>query len=230
MLSLDPLLSTPCASRRKHFGHWSVANCVLFLPLPSNKKVWMGLVLYKSSRVLCSWYPWILSSLLTAGCLRMVESSWRCGKWVNADEAIQKHVLATDWFRNSQRVCAYVSCASLREVETSKIVAYLLQRQHEFPGMSERDIMFLKCMHVCCSAESCRLFFGERWIVEICRFRVCSLESCSLFCGAFFNELHGTTELCCHLFLYPDIIISPTAASIDHRHTLMMTVLLLLKV
>ncbi|KAH9550052.1 hypothetical protein CY35_10G053000 [Sphagnum magellanicum] len=49
------------------------------------------------------------------------------------DEAIQKHVLATDWFRNSQRVCAYVSCASLREVETSKIMAYLLQRQHEFP-------------------------------------------------------------------------------------------------
>jgi 5-formyltetrahydrofolate cyclo-ligase len=53
------------------------------------------------------------------------------------DEAIQKHVLAADWFRNSQRVCAYVSCARLQEVETSKIMACLLQRQHEFPGVSE---------------------------------------------------------------------------------------------
>jgi 5-formyltetrahydrofolate cyclo-ligase len=49
------------------------------------------------------------------------------------DEAIQKHVLAADWFRNSQRVCAYMSCARLQEVETSKIMAYLLQQQHEFP-------------------------------------------------------------------------------------------------
>jgi len=54
-----------------------------------------------------------------------------------SDEEIQKHVLAADWFRNSQRVCAYMSCARLQEVETSKIMAYLLQQQHEFPGVSE---------------------------------------------------------------------------------------------
>jgi 5-formyltetrahydrofolate cyclo-ligase len=60
---------------------------------------------------------------------------WGGGEF--SDEAIQKHVLAADWFRNSQRVCAYVSCARLQEVETSKIMACLLQRQHEFPGVSE---------------------------------------------------------------------------------------------
>jgi 5-formyltetrahydrofolate cyclo-ligase len=59
------------------------------------------------------------------------------GGGVISDEAIQKHVLAADWFINSLRVCAYVSCAKLQEVETSKIMACLLQRQHEFPGVSE---------------------------------------------------------------------------------------------
>ncbi|KAL3684324.1 hypothetical protein R1sor_002346 [Riccia sorocarpa] len=43
------------------------------------------------------------------------------------DAAIQKHVLSADWFEQSRRFCAYLSCAKLREVDTTQIVASILQ-------------------------------------------------------------------------------------------------------
>lgn len=51
------------------------------------------------------------------------------------DEAIQKHVLSAEWYQKSKRICAYVSCASLREVETSLIIADLLEKQRQHAGM-----------------------------------------------------------------------------------------------
>lgn len=51
------------------------------------------------------------------------------------DEAIQKHVLSADWYQNSKRICAYVSCASLREVETSHIMSDLLEKQRHSADM-----------------------------------------------------------------------------------------------
>ncbi|CAM6088283.1 unnamed protein product [Calypogeia fissa] len=44
------------------------------------------------------------------------------------DNAIQAHILSADWFKQSRKLCAYLSCAALREVETSQIVTQILQQ------------------------------------------------------------------------------------------------------
>lgn len=46
------------------------------------------------------------------------------------DETIQKHVLSAEWFKKSKCLCAYLTCSALREVETSQIVAKILE-QHD---------------------------------------------------------------------------------------------------
>lgn len=43
------------------------------------------------------------------------------------DNAIQNIVLESPWFTSSQRLCAYISCKSLREVDTSKLLSEILQ-------------------------------------------------------------------------------------------------------
>ncbi|XP_030531201.1 5-formyltetrahydrofolate cyclo-ligase, mitochondrial isoform X1 [Rhodamnia argentea] len=43
------------------------------------------------------------------------------------DETIQSLVLDAPWFKSSQRLCAYISCSALREVDTSKIISRILQ-------------------------------------------------------------------------------------------------------
>lgn len=42
------------------------------------------------------------------------------------DDAIQKQILASDWFQKSERICGYISCGALREVATEKIVSSVL--------------------------------------------------------------------------------------------------------
>ncbi|CAA6662860.1 unnamed protein product [Spirodela intermedia] len=42
------------------------------------------------------------------------------------DDAIQDIVLNSPWFKSSKRLCAYVSCDSLREVGTSRILSEIL--------------------------------------------------------------------------------------------------------
>ncbi|KAK9104798.1 hypothetical protein Scep_021642 [Stephania cephalantha] len=42
------------------------------------------------------------------------------------DSAIQDLVLKSSWFRSSERLCAYISCSALREVDTSKILSEIL--------------------------------------------------------------------------------------------------------
>ncbi|KAJ7528944.1 hypothetical protein O6H91_15G026100 [Diphasiastrum complanatum] len=44
------------------------------------------------------------------------------------DAAIQNHVIASNWFKKSNQICAYVSCANLREVDTTKILAECLKK------------------------------------------------------------------------------------------------------
>ncbi|KAI4329583.1 hypothetical protein MLD38_027954 [Melastoma candidum] len=39
------------------------------------------------------------------------------------DEAIQSIVLNAPWFKSSRALCAYISCSSLREVDTSRILS-----------------------------------------------------------------------------------------------------------
>lgn len=43
------------------------------------------------------------------------------------DDAIQRTVLEAPWFKSSKRLCAYISCRALREVDTSKLLAEILQ-------------------------------------------------------------------------------------------------------
>lgn len=43
------------------------------------------------------------------------------------DDAIQRTVLEAPWFKSSKRLCAYISCKALREVDTSKVLADILQ-------------------------------------------------------------------------------------------------------
>lgn len=42
------------------------------------------------------------------------------------DDAIQRIVLEAPWFKSSRRVCAYVSCDPLREVDTSMILSGIM--------------------------------------------------------------------------------------------------------
>eukprot|EP00850_Spirogloea_muscicola_P022062 SM000275S10318 [mRNA] locus=s275:25532:27539:- [translate_table: standard] len=43
------------------------------------------------------------------------------------DLSIQKAVLESSWFRSSGRLCAYIYCAALREVDTSAVLTEMLQ-------------------------------------------------------------------------------------------------------
>lgn len=45
----------------------------------------------------------------------------------NLDEAVQDLVLGAPWFRSCERLCAYISCKPLREVDTSKILSEILE-------------------------------------------------------------------------------------------------------
>nr|GMC48310.1 5-formyltetrahydrofolate cyclo-ligase, mitochondrial [Ipomoea batatas] len=45
------------------------------------------------------------------------------------DEAIQNAVLKAPWFKDCKRLCAYICCSALREVDTSKILVQVLQTQ-----------------------------------------------------------------------------------------------------
>lgn len=43
------------------------------------------------------------------------------------DDAIQNLVLEAPWFKSCNRLCAYISCSALREVDTSKVLQDVLQ-------------------------------------------------------------------------------------------------------
>ncbi|KAJ6826784.1 5-formyltetrahydrofolate cyclo-ligase, mitochondrial isoform X1 [Iris pallida] len=49
------------------------------------------------------------------------------------DMSIQNVVLDSPWFRSASRLCAYISCESLREVDTSRILSQVL-KQHDTDG------------------------------------------------------------------------------------------------
>ncbi|XP_022738640.1 5-formyltetrahydrofolate cyclo-ligase, mitochondrial isoform X2 [Durio zibethinus] len=43
------------------------------------------------------------------------------------DDIIQSIVLDAPWFKSSKRLCAYISCSALREVDTSKLLSQILR-------------------------------------------------------------------------------------------------------
>lgn len=48
-----------------------------------------------------------------------------------SDIAIQSIVLGAPWFQASKSLCAYISCAALREVDTSRIISEVLSKPVE---------------------------------------------------------------------------------------------------
>ncbi|XP_074316951.1 5-formyltetrahydrofolate cyclo-ligase, mitochondrial [Silene latifolia] len=50
------------------------------------------------------------------------------------DDVIQRLVLDAPWLKSSKRLCAYISCRPLREVDTSKILAEILQSSDKDSG------------------------------------------------------------------------------------------------
>ncbi|KAK3125504.1 hypothetical protein QOZ80_7BG0605840 [Eleusine coracana subsp. coracana] len=52
-------------------------------------------------------------------------------KRASEDLAIQNTILNSSWFKASKRLCAYISCHQLREVDTSKILAEVLSSNPE---------------------------------------------------------------------------------------------------
>ncbi|KAL3819337.1 hypothetical protein ACJIZ3_005242 [Penstemon smallii] len=45
------------------------------------------------------------------------------------DEAIQRIVLEAPWFKSCKRLCAYITCGPLREVDTSKLLSEILNNK-----------------------------------------------------------------------------------------------------
>ncbi|XP_047068619.1 5-formyltetrahydrofolate cyclo-ligase, mitochondrial-like [Lolium rigidum] len=53
------------------------------------------------------------------------------------DLAIQSNIMNSSWFKASKRLCAYISCAQLREVDTTKILAEVLSPNSEHDGQAK---------------------------------------------------------------------------------------------
>ncbi|KAL6524386.1 hypothetical protein OROHE_016057 [Orobanche hederae] len=51
------------------------------------------------------------------------------------DDAIQRIILEAPWFRSCRRLCAYISCGALREVDTSKILSEILKNTGQGEGL-----------------------------------------------------------------------------------------------
>lgn len=72
-------------------------------------------------------YYWVYLEL-SDWCIFGIEKfSLGCCWYLFSDNAIQSIVLESPWFKSSQRLCAYISCSSLREVDTSKLLSEILQ-------------------------------------------------------------------------------------------------------
>ncbi|XP_042433329.1 5-formyltetrahydrofolate cyclo-ligase, mitochondrial-like [Zingiber officinale] len=59
------------------------------------------------------------------------------------DSAIQNFVLDSSWFQSSKGLCAYLSCETLREVDTSRIIAEVLKMSD-----AELDMQIKKSLYV----------------------------------------------------------------------------------
>ncbi|KAH6799036.1 5-formyltetrahydrofolate cycloligase [Perilla frutescens var. frutescens] len=58
-------------------------------------------------------------------------------------DAIQSIVLEAPWFRSSKRLCAYISCAALREVDTSKVLSAILNNTGQDDHLQVRKKLYV---------------------------------------------------------------------------------------
>ncbi|XP_047174064.1 5-formyltetrahydrofolate cyclo-ligase, mitochondrial [Vigna umbellata] len=67
------------------------------------------------------------------------------------DNAVQDIVLEAPWFKSSRRLCAYISCAALREVDTFKILSQILQhnggKKLYVPRVEDKN-RFMRMLHI----------------------------------------------------------------------------------
>ncbi|KAG2707351.1 hypothetical protein I3760_05G145000 [Carya illinoinensis] len=59
------------------------------------------------------------------------------------DIAIQSIVLGAPWFQASKILCAYISCAALREVDTSRIISEVLSKPVEVMEVGDPVDLFI---------------------------------------------------------------------------------------
>ncbi|KAF3437134.1 hypothetical protein FNV43_RR19887 [Rhamnella rubrinervis] len=59
------------------------------------------------------------------------------------DDEIQRLVLEAPWFRSCQRLCAYISCSVLREVDTAKVLAESLANPAEDGNLQMRKKLYV---------------------------------------------------------------------------------------
>lgn len=82
---------------------------------------------------------------------------------IQEDHVIQNIVLESPWFKASKRLCAYISCATLREVDTSRIVSEVLCYRNN--GLSQ----FLACVYSSNILWISRIhfFFVEKFLPQL---------------------------------------------------------------
>ncbi|KAF4349563.1 hypothetical protein G4B88_009539 [Cannabis sativa] len=59
------------------------------------------------------------------------------------DIAVQDLVLGAPWFKSCQRLCAYISCKALREVDTSKLLSEILENPAKEGHMELRKKLYV---------------------------------------------------------------------------------------
>ncbi|KAJ4712216.1 5-formyltetrahydrofolate cyclo-ligase [Melia azedarach] len=59
------------------------------------------------------------------------------------DNVIQNIVLEAPWFKSSRRLCVYISCSALREVDTSKLLSEFLQTPAKDDNMEMRKKLYV---------------------------------------------------------------------------------------
>lgn len=59
------------------------------------------------------------------------------------DDTIQRIILEAPWFKSCKRLCAYISCSSLREVDTSKLLSEILKDSDQDDNLQVRKKLYV---------------------------------------------------------------------------------------
>ncbi|KAL8225661.1 hypothetical protein R6Q57_018218 [Mikania cordata] len=59
------------------------------------------------------------------------------------DDAIENFILEAPWFKSCKRLCAYISCSSLREVDTSKLLQNVLHTQNKDGDTESAKVLYV---------------------------------------------------------------------------------------
>lgn len=74
------------------------------------------------------------------------------------DNAIQNVILEAPWFKTCKRLCAYISCSALREVDTYNILSEVLQ--NPATGLSDASLSVLLTFELPCDGKITGVLFS----------------------------------------------------------------------